>query len=240
MRREALALSQTKDELRHFYGIAHLVAPVRCQRLDHRAHGWFIVRKQNRRVLVRANAPICPHSPWFEGTHLDAKRRDFLCQRFGKSSNRPLGSMVAGTARTGQAAAHGGDLKDVTAPLLAHDRKRSAGHINDAIEICVHQRLESLRTQLLERSDVAVSSVIYDDIEASESVDCHLHRCLRRLFVSHVERNGANLIAILIHQIVEAARVSGGCHEAMTSGPASLLDVWGQFASAVSYQPDIR
>src|SRR5207253_6058944 len=23
---------------------------------------------------VRANAPICPHSPWFEGTHLDAKR----------------------------------------------------------------------------------------------------------------------------------------------------------------------
>src|SRR2546427_3084278 len=78
MRRQALALSQTKNELRHFYRIADLVAPVRCQRLDHRAHGWFIVRKQNRRFLVRANAPICPHSPWFEGTHLDAKRRDFL------------------------------------------------------------------------------------------------------------------------------------------------------------------
>src|SRR6266699_838724 len=82
--------------------------------------------------------------------------------------------MVAGTARTGQAAAHGGDLKDVTAPLLAHDRQRSAGHINDAIEICVHQRLESLRTQLLERSDVTVSRVIYDDIEVSENVNRHL------------------------------------------------------------------
>src|SRR5881628_1542119 len=62
MRRQALALSQTKNELRHFYRIADLVAPVRCQRLDHRAHGWFIVRKQDRRFLVRANAPICPHS----------------------------------------------------------------------------------------------------------------------------------------------------------------------------------
>src|SRR2546427_7412370 len=120
--------------------------------------------------------------------------------------------MVAGAARTGQAATHGGDLKDVTAPLLAHDRKRSASHINDAIEICVHQRLESLRTQLLERSDVAVSSVIYDDIEVSENVNRHLHRCLGRLFVGHVEDSGANLIAILIHQIFEPATAPRGPH----------------------------
>src|SRR5882757_1808259 len=148
--------------------------------------------------------------------------------------------MVAGTARTGQAAAHGGDLKDVTAPLLAHDRQRSAGHINDAIEICVHQRLESLRTQLLERSDVTVSRVIYDDIEVSENVNRHLHRCLRRLFVSHVERSGANLIAILIYQIFEAARIAGGGDEAMASGENCFCDVAAQSASATSYQPDFR
>src|SRR5437867_11119062 len=106
--------------------------------------------------------------------------------------------MVSGAARTGQAAAHGGDLKDVTAPLLAHDRKRSAGHINDAIEFCVHQRLESNRTQLLERSYVAVSSVIFDDNEATECVDCHLQRCLRSLFVGHVVASRPNLIAVLI------------------------------------------
>src|SRR5436190_14089944 len=111
MRRQALALSQTKNELRHFYRIADLVAPVRCQRLDHRADGWFIVRKQNRRFLVRANAPICPHSPWFEGTHLDAKRRDFLCSvtssaavRIGSpylftKSSRRRGSRAVATRR---------------------------------------------------------------------------------------------------------------------------------------------
>src|SRR6266481_6363027 len=148
--------------------------------------------------------------------------------------------MVAGTARTSQATTHGGDLKDVTAPLLAHDRQRSAGHINDAIEICVHQRLESLRTQLLERSDVTVSRVIYDDIEVSENVNRHLHRCLRRLFVSHVERSGANLIAILIHQIFEAARVAGGCDEAMASCQHSFSDVTTQTACAAGYQPDFR
>src|SRR5207245_10013023 len=108
--------------------------------------------------------------------------------------------MVAGTARTGQAAAHGGDLKDVTAPLLAHDRQRSAGHINDAIEICVHQRLESLRTQLLERSDVAASSVIYDDIEVSENVNRQLHESLHRPLVRHVERSGATWIVVPIHK----------------------------------------
>src|SRR5437660_10645900 len=109
--------------------------------------------------------------------------------------------MVAGTAWTGQAAAHGGDLKDVTAPLLAHDRQRRAGHINDAIEICVHQRLESLRTQLLERSDVTVSRVIYDDIEVSENVNRHLHRSLRRFFVRHVARRGQSLIDIAFRQV---------------------------------------
>src|SRR5256714_10528181 len=147
--------------------------------------------------------------------------------------------MVSGAARTGQAATHGGDLKDVTAPLFAHGRQRSAGHINDAIKICVHQRLESLRTQLLERSDVTVSRVIYHDIEVSENVNRHLHRCLRRLFVSHVERSGANLIAILIHQISEAARVAGGCDEAMASCQHSFCDVAAQSASAASYQPDV-
>src|SRR5438477_9908799 len=147
--------------------------------------------------------------------------------------------MVASAAGAGQAATHGGDLKDVTAPLLAHDRQRSTGHVNDAIKICVHQRLESLRTQLLERSDVAVSRVIYEDIEVSENVNRQLHRCLRRLFVGHVERSGATLIAIFNHQIVEAARVAGGCNEAMTSGQHSFCDVAAQSASAASYQPDI-
>src|SRR5258707_10818526 len=148
--------------------------------------------------------------------------------------------MVASAAGTGQATAHGRDLKDATTPLPAHDWQHGAGHVDDTVEICVHQRLEALGSQLLEGCDVTVSRVIYDDIEVSENVNRHLHRCLRRLFVSHVESSGANLIAILIHQIFEAARVAGGCDEAMASCQHSFCDVAAQSASAASYQPDVR
>jgi len=106
--------------------------------------------------------------------------------------------------------------------LLAHDRQRSAGHINDAIEICVHQRLESLSE--LNCSNGAMSpypALFYDDIEVSETSTRHLHRCLRRLFVSHVERRRCEFDRHTYSPIFEAARVAGGCDEAVGQPPAT-------------------
>src|SRR6266851_5535734 len=120
MWREMIAGSQTKDELRHLGRIADFVAPVRRQGLDYRAHGWFIFREQSRCFFVCANTPIRPHSAGFEGTHRDAERGDLLRQGLGESANRPLSRMVTRAARSGQATAHGRDLKDAAALLLAH------------------------------------------------------------------------------------------------------------------------
>ena len=43
-----------------------------------------------------------------------------------------------------------------------------AGDVNHAIEVGIHHRLEPLRTQLLERRDIAVPGVIHDNVETSE------------------------------------------------------------------------
>ena len=238
MRWEMIAVSQTKDELSHLGRIAILVAPERRQRLDHRAHGRFIIREQVRRVLVRASAPVRPHSAGFERAHLDAKRGHFLGQGLGESANRPFGGMVSRAAGKGQAAADGRDLKDAAALLLSHDRQRGTGHVDDAIEVGVHHRLESLRAQLLERRDIAVARVIHDDIETPERVHRHLHGRIGRLLIRHVEGSGANLIAVLLHQIFEAARVAGRRDEAIARCEHSFSDVAAQAACAAGYQPD--
>src|SRR5579862_1872925 len=238
MCREMIAVSQTKDELGHLCRIAHFFTPIRLQRFNDCTYRWFVIREQPRCIFVRANAPVCPHPTRFEGTHLDAERGDFLRQRLGESANCPLGSVVAGATGTGQTTAHRRDLKDAAALLLAHDWQRSAGHVHDAVEICVHQRLESFGTQLLEGRDVAVSSIINDDIKSAENVHCGLHRFMRRFLVCHIEGRGANLIAMLLHQILKAARVAGGCDKPITRCKHSFSNVPAQTACAASYQPD--
>src|SRR5216683_1425390 len=148
--------------------------------------------------------------------------------------------MVASAAGTGQATAQGRDLKDATTPLPAHDWQHGAGHVDDAEEVCVHQRLEALGSQLLEGCNVAVSCVIHDDIESSEGVHGHLHRCLCRLLVRHVERSRANLIAIFLRQVFKAARVTSGCDETIARCEHSFGNVSAQTACAAGYQPDFR
>src|ERR1700757_3222616 len=103
MCREMIAVSQTKNNLSHFPGIAILLAPKGVQCLNYRANGRFIIGKQFRYVLVRTNAPVCPHPAGFERTHLDAKGCDFLGERLGESSDSPLGSVVRRAAGKGQA-----------------------------------------------------------------------------------------------------------------------------------------
>jgi hypothetical protein len=53
---QTITSGQTKDNLSHLGRIAILMAPARLQRLDHAAHGRFIVREQIRSSLF-ARAP---------------------------------------------------------------------------------------------------------------------------------------------------------------------------------------
>jgi len=99
--------------------------------------------------------------------------------------------------------------------LLSHYRESSAGHVDNAIKVGVNQRLESLRAQLLERRNIAVARVVHDDIETPERVHRYLHCCIGRILIGDVKASGANLIAILLHQIFKAMRVAGRRDEAI-------------------------
>jgi hypothetical protein len=69
MRRETISGSQKRDNLSHLDRVAHLVPPIRLQRLGNCADGRFIVRKQVRHVPVRTNAPVRAHPARFERAH---------------------------------------------------------------------------------------------------------------------------------------------------------------------------
>src|SRR6266853_6381016 len=94
MCRQTITSGQTKDDLSHLGRITILMAPARLQRLDHAAHGRFIVWEQIRSVSVRTSAPVRAHSGGLESTDLDTKRGHFFRERLSESSNSPLGSVV--------------------------------------------------------------------------------------------------------------------------------------------------
>src|SRR5215472_1559361 len=148
--------------------------------------------------------------------------------------------MVSRAARKSEAATERGYLKDAAALLLSHDRYRSAGHVDDTIEVGVHHCLESLRAQLLERCDIAVARVVHYDIEMPEGVDCHPHGSMSCVLLGHVQRHGANVIAILLNEVFELARIAGRRDQAVARCEHSLRDVAAQSACTAGHQPDFR
>src|SRR5215470_9437811 len=148
--------------------------------------------------------------------------------------------MVSRATRKSEAATERGYLKDAAALLLSHDRYRSAGHVDDTIEVGVHHRLESLRAQLLERCDIAVARVVHHDIETPEGVDRNLHSSMGRALVGHVEGHGANVISILLNEVFELARIAGRRDQAVARCEHSLRDVAAQSACTAGHQPDFR
>jgi len=102
------------------------------------------------------------------------------------------------------------------------------------------QRLESLRAQLLERSDVTVARVVHNDIETPERLHRQLHRYMSRVFIHHVERRGAHLVAVLCDQIFEAPRIADGRDEAIARRQHRVRNGMTETAGAPRYQPDFR
>jgi hypothetical protein len=82
------------------------------------------------------------------------------------------------------------------------------GDINDAIEIGVNHCLEPLRTQLLERRNIAEPGVVNDDVETPKRIKRYLHGGLSRAFIRHVKRNRADALAEFIYQVIQSSRVA--------------------------------
>src|SRR5262249_49423981 len=149
-----------------------------------------------------------------------------------------LGGMVRSAPRQRQTTTHRGYLEDYAASLFSHHWQRSAGHVDDAVEVGVNHRLESLRAQLLERGNIAVPSIIYDDIKASILLHCDLHSRSSRVLIGDIERGAANLSAVLLHQLFQPAGIAGGRDQTMTGGENCFGDVSAQAAGASCDQPN--
>ena len=94
-------------------------------------------------------------------------------------------------------------------PFLPQERSRLLVQldINDAIEIGVNHCLEPLRTQLLERRNVAEPGVVNDDVEAPKRIKRYLHG-VSRAFIRQVKRNRADAIAEFIYQVIQSSWVA--------------------------------
>jgi len=85
---------------------------------------------------------------------------------------------------------------------------RPHGRHYDAIEIGVNHCLESLRTQLFERRNIAEPGVVNDDVETPKRIKRYLHGGLSRAFIRHVKRNRADALAESIYQVIQSSRVA--------------------------------
>src|SRR6266850_2287281 len=127
------------------------------QHLEYRTYRSLVFRQQVRRILTGATLPVGPNTSRLQCADLDSERRDFHRERVAEAANGPLGRVIRRISGTGDAATDRRDLKDVTAPLLAHHRDGGACRVHHAVKACVHDGLEVFRTHLLEWRKLSIS-----------------------------------------------------------------------------------
>src|SRR5208283_711193 len=101
---------------------------------------------------------------------------------------------------------------------------------NDTIKIGVKHCLEPLRTQLLERRNIAEPGVINDDVETPKLIERYLHGGLSRAFIRHVKRNRADALAEFIYQVSQSSWVARCGDESIARFEHSLRNVPAQTA----------
>src|SRR4029077_1528663 len=130
------------------------------QHFVYRTDRGLIVRQQVRHILTRAPCPVGPNTSRLQCANLDSEGRDFHRQRIAKTAHRPLGRVIWRIAGNPEATADRRHLKDVTALLLAHHRHGGTRGVHDPVKARVHDGLEILRTYLLERCNLSVTSIV--------------------------------------------------------------------------------
>ncbi len=84
----------------------------------------------------------------------------------------------------------------MTHALFPHDRNRSFGDDDNAEEIRFDLRTEIGERRILDRADITVTGIIDQYVQPAKGFNGGLNGMTRRAFVSHVKRNGTNLITV--------------------------------------------
>ena len=148
---------------------------------------------------------------------LHAERRGLGAQHPAEAVDRELGGLVGGDAgRAADAAAHGRDLHDEAAALLAQHRDGRLRDVVDAPEVGLELGAEVLVVAGLDGRDVGVAGVVDDHVEAAEPL-ARLgdRRAGARLGVGDVESDGLDASAVLGDEVVELLGPAGGGGDAV-------------------------
>src|SRR5580704_6414657 len=155
--RQVVAVCQLHDYIRDLPRIAFRTPVEASQYLEYRTDRGLVVRQQVRRILTSTPCPVGSNTSRLQCANLDPERRDFHCQRVAEPADSPLGRVIGRIARNREATTDRGHLKDVTAFLLTHHWYRGACCVHHAVKAGVHDRLEVLRTHLLERRKLPIT-----------------------------------------------------------------------------------
>src|SRR4029077_19340102 len=173
--RHLVAICQLYNYIRDLPRIAFRTPFEASQYVEHRTDRGLVVRQQVRRILTGAPCPVGPNTSRLQRADLDPERPDFHRQRVTETAHRPLGRVIRRIARNREATTDRRHLKDVTALLLAHQWHGGACCVHHAIKACVHDRLEVLRTHLLERRKLPITSIVDQNVQPPEGLHCQPH-----------------------------------------------------------------
>ena len=86
--------------------------------------------------------------------------------------------------------------------LLAHDRDCSFGHDDDTKQICFDLRSDVFQACVLNRTDVAVTGVVYQHIKPATRVDRGPNRICSGPRTGYVKSDRSDFVAIAFDQII--------------------------------------
>nr|WP_037583141.1 hypothetical protein [Stigmatella aurantiaca] len=131
-------------------------------------------------------------------------------------------------------------MEDVPTALRAHDRKRCAREVDHAVEAGVDQCLELLRADLLERTHVAIASVVHEDVQPPEGIEGGPNGGGSLGFLADIEPPGPDSCAMALHEPRELGGLPRGRDDPVTRVERRLHDISTESIRASLLPPRTR
>src|SRR5579864_200500 len=126
----------------------------------------------------------------------------------------------------------------MTSALFTHHWQHRTGQVDHTEQVSFHLVAEILRCHLLERSGVAVTSVVDQHIEATKGIERVVDRALRGNLIGDIECDGTDPVSMALDQIYQAFGIAGASNKTISRGKDRLADQAPKAARSAGYQPD--
>src|SRR5882762_6963661 len=147
-----------------------------------------VVRREFPLGLRRSLTNWGVHESRLDEAHTDAKRPDFVPQRFGISLDGKLRRRVEGAERNRGVARERADVNDLAGTGGPHPREHRIHHAHDDEEVRLELRLGFLDSRLFGGAHHRVPCVVDEHVQPARLRDHLFHARADRLVRSYVER----------------------------------------------------